>query len=320
MATRRSLQSDEIHLEAESPSMRRVWALAARVAPLDSTVLITGETGVGKDLLARWLHEHSRRARCPYVAINCAAMPDALLESELFGHAKGAFTGADGDRGGLFEAAQNGTLFLDEIGDVSPGTQAKLLRVLQDSAFRRLGETRLRRVDVRFIAATNRDLPAAVADHRFREDLYYRLRVVDLHVPPLRERREDLLYLCRDLLARTAAALRRPITGYRLDALDLMLAYSWPGNVRQLEHAIERACAMCAGTEICPEDLPDQVRQTSAPRARPLDDVERQHILAVLERTGSQRLAAKELDISLSTLWRKLRAYRQMTNDPTSDT
>ncbi len=307
--------SGEIHLEAESPVMRRMWALAARFAPLDSTVLITGESGVGKDLVAGWLHHHSGRAHGPYVAINCAAVPDSLLESELFGHARGAFTGAAHDRAGLFEAAHSGTLFLDEVGDISAATQVKLLRVLQGREFRRLGETKLRHVDVRLIAATNRDLLEDVAHQRFRQDLYYRLRVVGLHVPPLRERREDLHRLSRDLLTRTAAALHRPITGYEPAALDLILRYTWPGNVRELEHSIEHACAAATGTEIRAADLPDDLRHRTRPTTRSLFELERQHILDVLERTGSQRLAAIELNISRATLSRKLRQYRRITTE-----
>jgi len=293
-------------------AMRQLMTLAARVAPLDSTVLITGESGVGKERLARWLHQASPRAQRSFVAVNCGALADTLLESELFGHARGAFTGAVRDRCGVFEASSGGTLFLDEIGDVSPAMQVKLLRVIQEREVIRLGETKVRPVDVRLIAATNRDLLEEVAHQRFRRDLYYRLRVIDLHVPPLRERPDEIVALARDLLAEIAARLRRPIVGYRPAALARLLEYHWPGNIRELAHAIERACAVATGLEIDVEDLPAAVRGSS-PAERPLHpkplvDRERAYIRAVIDRHhGDRRRAAKELGISLSTLKRRLR-------------
>jgi two-component system response regulator HydG len=295
-----------------SPAMRHVMALAARVAPLDSTVLITGESGVGKERLARWLHRASPRAHGPFVAVNCGAFADTLLESELFGHARGAFTGAVHDRLGVFEAATSGTLFLDEIGEVSPAMQVRLLRVLQEREVIRLGETKVRPVDVRLIAATNRDLLEEVAHQRYRRDLYYRLRVIDLHVPPLRERPEELLALASDLLAQTAARLRRPVVGYTPRALECLLDYLWPGNIRELEHAIERACAVATGPAIDVEDLPAAVRGSQAsarkPVERPLADREIAYIQAVLDRyNGNRRRAAEDLGMSLSTLKRRLR-------------
>jgi len=298
--------------DGQGSAMGQLLALAARVAPLDSTVLITGESGVGKERLARWLHGASRRADGPFVAVNCGAFADTLLDSELFGHVRGAFTGAVQDRPGLFEAAQGGTLFLDEIGEVSLAMQVKLLRVIQEREVIRLGETKTRRVDVRLIAATNRDLLEEVAHRRYRHDLYYRLRVVDLHVPPLRERPDELLGLARDLLSQTATRLGRSITGYTPRALDRLLDYLWPGNIRELEHAIERACAVAIGPEIDVDDLPVTVR---GPRllgrtsdGRPLADRELLYIRAVLNRhQGSRRRAAEELGISLSTLKRRLR-------------
>ena len=296
----------------QSPAMRRVMALAARVAPLDSTVLITGESGVGKERRAQWLHHASPRAHGPFVAVNCGAFADTLLESELFGHARGAFTGAVQDRLGVFEAAARGTLFLDEIGEVSPAVQVKLLRVVQEREVQRVGETLIRRVDVRVLAATNRDLEREVAERRFREDLYYRLRVIDLHVPPLRERPEDLRDLADAFLAQAIARLRRPLV-YAPATLDRILQYGWPGNIRELAHAVERACAVATGSRIEVDDLPGRVRYASlssdrAPDARPLRDREREYILAVLARHhGDRRSAAAELKISLSTLKRRLR-------------
>jgi transcriptional regulator with PAS, ATPase and Fis domain len=292
--------------------MLRLMALAARVAPLDSTILITGESGVGKERLARWLHHASMRTRGPFMAVNCGAFADTILESELFGHARGAFTGAVQDRLGVFEAAAGGTLFLDEVGEVSPAMQVKLLRVTQEREVIRLGETRTRRVDVRLMAATNRDLLEEVARGRFRRDLYYRLRVIDLHVPPLRERREELRGLAHELLAQTAERLRRPVVGYTARTLECLLDYDWPGNIRELEHAIERACAVATGSQIDIEDLPDAVRAAAgmhdATSRRPLDVRERAYIRAVLARHGGQRQrAAAELGISLSTLKRRLR-------------
>lgn len=296
----------------QSSAMRHVMALAARVAPLDSTVLITGESGVGKERLARWLHRASPRAHRLFVAVNCGAFADTLLESELFGHARGAFTGAVQNRLGVFEASTGGTLFLDEIGEVSPAMQVRLLRVIQEREVIRLGETKARAVDVRLIAATNRDLLEEVAHQRYRRDLYYRLRVIDLHVPPLRQRPEELLGLAHDLLARTAARLRRPVVGYTPRALDRLLDYLWPGNIRELEHAIERACAVATGPEIDVEDLPDAIRGSDAAGRRcdqrPLAERETAYIRAVLDRHhGDRRLAAEELGISLSTLKRRLR-------------
>ena len=297
---------------AQSPAMRHVMALAARVAPLDSTVLITGESGVGKERLARWLHRASPRVQKPFVAVNCGAFADTLLESELFGHARGAFTGATQDRLGVFEAATGGTLFLDEIGEVSPTMQVKLLRVIQERELIRLGETKVRPVDARLIAATNRDLLEDVAQHRYRRDLYYRVRVIDLHVPPLRERPDELPALARDLLAQTAARLRRPVVGYTPRAFACLLDYLWPGNIRELEHAIERACAVATGSEIDVEDLPAAVRGSYAsarrPDQRPLADRELAYIQAVLDRhDGNRRRAAEDLGMSLSTLKRRLR-------------
>ena len=297
--------------------MRQVWAVAAHVGPLDSTVLITGESGVGKERVARFLHSRSRRRRGPFVAVNCAAFADGLLDSELFGHARGAFTGAIQDRLGVFEAAQGGTLFLDEIGDISPALQVKLLRVVQERELRRMGETTLRRVDVRLVAATHRNLRADVASRRFRHDLYYRICVIELRIPPLRERPEDLHALASHFLERSATQVGRGIIGFAPDALEAVLRYGWPGNVRELEHAIECACALAKGRWIEVSDLPDVVRGQAddlglgMPRA--LQDVSRQHqrvfLLDMIARyDGSRARTARALGISLSTLKRRLRS------------
>jgi two-component system, NtrC family, response regulator HydG len=298
-----------------SAAMRRLVSIAARVAGVDSTVLIIGESGVGKERLARYIHNSSPRAAGPFIPVNCGALPDNLFESELFGHARGAFTGALQERPGLFEAAQGGTLLLDEVGDVPLPMQVKLLRVLQEHQVRRVGENRERRVDARIIAATNRDLAEEVAERRFRRDLFYRLRVVELQVPPLRERSEDLRGLALTLLARVAVRLKRPITGYTADALDRMLRYPWPGNVRELENAVERACALATAALIDVDDLPDDVRHHHAlvitsEHVRPLRDIEQEYILAALERNrGSRTLTAEQLRIGLATLRRKLHSY-----------
>ena len=318
------MQPSTDRLEEASPpatgAMRRVLDIAARVAPLDLTVLITGESGVGKERLARSLHDASpRRAKGPFVAVSCGAFSDTLLDSELFGHIRGAFTGAVNDSRGVFESAQGGTLFLDEIGEVSASMQIKLLRVLQEREVRRVGETRTRRIDVRLIAATNRDLPEEVARQRFRADLYYRLRVIDLHVPPLRERPDEHRWLAGHLLARTAERLQRPVAGFTPRALDRVLAYLWPGNIRELEHAIERACAFASGSQVDLEDLPETVigrdRSSLARVQNSLADRERGYIVAILERNhGHRGQTANELGISLSTLKRRLRGHRHKTD------
>jgi transcriptional regulator with PAS, ATPase and Fis domain len=305
--------------------MRRVLDIAARVAPLDLTVLITGESGVGKERLARSLHDASpRRARKPFVAVSCGAFADTLLESELFGHVRGAFTGAVNDSRGVFESAQGGTLFLDEIGEVSAAMQVKLLRVLQEREVRRVGEAKSRPIDVRVIAATNRDLQQEVAEQRFRADLYYRLRVIDLHVPPLRERPDELRWLAGHLLARTAERLQRPVVGFTPRALDRLLAYLWPGNIRELEHAIERACAFTNGSRVDLDDLPEAVitdrsitdRRGSGQVRNSLAERERGYIQAVLDRNhGDRRQTANELGMSLATLKRRLRGDRPTSSE-----
>jgi transcriptional regulator with PAS, ATPase and Fis domain len=301
---------------AKSSTMRHVLDLARRVAKVDATVLITGESGVGKERVARLVHDESMRAAGPFIAVNCGAITETLLESELFGHKRGAFTGADSDRPGLFEAANHGTLLLDEIGDVSSGMQVKLLRVLQEMEIRRVGENRSRPVDVRVLAATNRDLANAMDNGTFRQDLYYRLKVVELHVPPLRDRRDDILPLARLMLADAAVRMARKISGLTPRTADQLLRYEWPGNVRELENTMERAVALARGSRVDLEDLPEEIRQAfsrpvaSEESVQPLRDVEKDYILAVLQLNGgNQTRTAKQLQIGSATLYRKLKTW-----------
>jgi len=303
-------------LVAKSPAMRDAVDMAKRVAQVDSTILITGESGAGKERIARLVHAESTRATGPFLAVNCGAITETLLESELFGHTRGAFTGASHDRPGLFEAANHGTLLLDELGDVSPGVQVKLLRVLQEREVRRVGDNKNRPVDVRVLAATNRDLTNQVAEGHFREDLYYRIKVVEIHVPPLRERREDLLVLARILLAEATIRLKRKITGLSPASADQLLRYDWPGNVRELENAMERAVVLARGSRVEVEDLPEEVRNVFARpvvtggKIRRLADIEKEYILAAMELNGgNQVLTAKELGIGSATLYRRLKRY-----------
>ena len=266
-----SLEGANRHLQAQlnldhnmvgdSGPMRDVYRRIARVAPTDSTVLITGESGTGKELVARAIHRNSPRAEKPFVAINCAAITETLLESELFGHEKGAFTGAIAQKKGKLETAEGGTVFLDEIGELSPALQAKLLRVLQEHHFDRVGGTRLVRVDFRLVAATNRDLEAAIESGIFRRDLYYRLNVVSLALPPLKERREDIALLAGWFIRRHADKAKRPLLGFSAEALACLTAYDWPGNVRELENAIEHAVVLGLDSLILPDDLPDAIAE-----------------------------------------------------------
>jgi two-component system, NtrC family, response regulator HydG len=301
---------------ASSPRMRRTVELAQRVAKVDATVLITGESGVGKERIARLVHDESTRAAGPFIAVNCGAITETLLESELFGHKRGAFTGATSDRFGLFETANHGTLLLDEVGEVSPGMQVKLLRVLQEREIRRVGESRSRPVDVRVLAATNRDLAHGVASGAFRQDLYYRLKVVELHVPPLRDRRDDILPLARVLLADAMGRMGRKISGLIPRAADQLLRYDWPGNVRELENAMERAVALARGSRVELEDLPEEIRKTfhrpvvNDEMVQSLREVEKEYILAVMElNDGNQTRTAGQLGISSATLYRRLKKY-----------
>ena len=300
------------HFIAGSAAMQDVLELAARVAPLDTTVLVYGESGTGKEFIVRLIHDQSPRASGPFVSINCAALTETLLESELFGHVRGAFTGAHRDKAGLFEVAGNGTLFLDEIGEVAPTVQAKLLRALQEREIRRVGAERNIKVDARVVAATNRDLRAAVEAGTFREDLYFRLGAFVITVPPLRERREDIPPLVHDFLRRAAARVKKDVEAVSADAMTALMRYAWPGNVRELEHAIERAVIVARGTSVKVRDLPPEVSQK--PRARAADDSldlqaqERASIERALERFGgNRRQAADALKISTVTLWRKMK-------------
>ena len=314
--------AEPLGLIAKSAPMRTLLDLAHRVAKVDATTLITGESGTGKERVARLVHEQSTRAAGPFIAVNCGAITETLLESELFGHARGAFTGATHDRPGLFEAAHHGTLLLDEVGEVSPGMQVKLLRALQEREIRRVGENKSRAVDVRIIAATNRDLALGIADGSFRQDLYYRLKVVELRVPALRERRDDLLPLARVLLADAAMRMKRQIAGLAPSAADQLLRYEWPGNVRELENVMERAVALARGSRVELEDLPEEVRQ-AVPRpavtngvVRPLGEIEKEYILAALALNGgNQTHTAEQLRIGSATLYRKLKSYAKVAQE-----
>ncbi len=299
---------------ANSPQMQEVLELAARVAPLDTTVLVYGESGTGKEFIVRMIHEQSPRAGAPFVSINCAALTETLLESELFGHVRGAFTGAVRDKAGLFEVAGSGTIFLDEIGEVAPTIQAKLLRALQEREIRRVGAERNIRVNARVVAATNRDLRAAVDARTFREDLYFRLGAFVITVPPLRDRREDIPALVHTFLVSATSRMKKDVTSVSPDAMTALMNYRWPGNVRELQHAIERAVIMAHGPSIRVRELPPEVTQKSRHRAGDdtldLQEQERVMIERALARFGgNRRRAAAALKISTVTLWRKMKQY-----------
>jgi DNA-binding NtrC family response regulator len=305
----------------KSPVMQKVFALVERLTDRPVNVLLTGESGTGKDLIARILHYHSLRKRAPFVPVNCAAIPEQLLESELFGYRRGAFTDARQDKPGLFLAAHGGTLFLDEVGELPLLLQAKLLRVIEDKEVRPLGATRGETVDVRLIAATNRDLRQAVRAGRFREDLFYRLNVVDIHLPPLRDRLEDLPLLLQHFLKHSPHAAR--VQRLSEEALRLLLNYPWPGNIRELENTLERALVLCQGEEITAADLPAHLTghtlavislQDALLRRFTLPDLERAYILLALTWTeGKKSEAAELLGIDRKTLYRKLAEYGQQT-------
>lgn len=310
----------------ESQAMQRMFSLLVRVADTESSVLITGESGTGKELVAKILHKRSRRRDLPFVAVNCSALPESLLESELFGYRRGAFTDAKSDRTGLILQAEGGTLFLDEVGDLPLGLQPKLLRVLQEKQVRPIGGGAEAPFDVRIIAATNRDLESAVEQKLFREDLYYRLNVIELSVPPLRLRGTDTLLLARHFFEYFAARDSKQIRGISETAGKKLLEYEWPGNVRELRNAIERAVAITRFDKISADDLPDKIRSYNRSHfvltgvgtddLLPLEQVERRYILHVLETTGrNQSQAAHILGLDRKTLYRKLQKYGQNESD-----
>ena len=305
-----------------SPAWRAVLVHASKVAPTETTVLLTGDSGTGKEVVARAIHRASSRSAGPFVALNCAALPEQLLESELFGYEKGAFTGAYASRPGRLEQAAGGTLFLDEAGETSPLVQAKLLRVLEAREFQRLGGAKVLKADVRLVAATNRDLHAAIARGDFREDLFYRLSVFEIHLPPLRERPEDILLLTERFLEDLSRAVGRPAPGVSRDARELLLAYSWPGNVRELRNALERAVILSEGGLVQVEHLPIAVAQTGAARVASaaavelppggldLDELEKTLVAQALERAKNNRSrAAKLLGLTRAQLYTRLERY-----------
>ena len=302
------------HFVAGSEAMQHVLELAARVAPLDTTVLVYGESGTGKEFIVKLIHDQSPRATAPFVSINCAALTETLLESELFGHVRGAFTGAVREKAGLFEVAGNGTIFLDEIGEMAPTVQAKLLRALQEREIRRVGGERNIKINARVVAATNRDLRAAVDAGTFREDLYFRLGAFIIEVPPLRERREDIPPLVHSFMVRAASRMKKDVEAVSADAMSALMNYRWPGNVRELEHAIERAVILANAANLRVRDLPPEVTQKSRRRSGDdtldLQEQERTSIERALERFGgNRRKAAEALNISTVTLWRKMKQF-----------
>ena len=305
-------------LIGESVAARDIDRLIDAAAAHDCSVLVTGETGSGKELVARQIHARSQRAENRFVAINCAAIPENIIESELFGHEKGAFTGADKAKAGLFEEAGDGTLFLDELNNAPLPLQAKLLRVLQDATFYRLGETVERKVDVRIIAATNRNIQELLEQGALREDLYYRLRVIEIDVPPLRERREDIPFLAHHFLERYAERFGKEVEGLSTEALGALMRYCWPGNVRELENAIQRTLVLGQGPEIGAESLPPEVRDEKDPAGRAIEYIQPQTLKeleaffiskTLRETCGDRSLAAKILGVDKSTLWRKIKRY-----------
>jgi two-component system response regulator AtoC len=307
-----------------SPAMKKMYDLVSRVAETETTVLVSGESGTGKELVAKAIHQRSSRKDGPFVAINCAAMPEPLLESELFGHTKGAFTDARTARPGLFVKASGGTLFLDEIGEMPAGMQAKLLRALQERAVRPVGGDQEQPFDARLVAATNRDLETEVEEKRFREDLFYRINVVRLHVPPLRARGSDILLLAAHFLQRYQTSSPQRVVGIKSGAADKLLSYPWPGNVRELQNCIERAVALAQFDHLGVDDLPERVRDFKSSRITiessdpaellPMEEVERRYIVRVLEAVGGNKtLAAQVLGFDRRTLYRKLERCRDGT-------
>jgi DNA-binding NtrC family response regulator len=307
-----------------SPAMVEVFKMVARAAPTKSTVLILGESGTGKEVIARSIHQHSGRAQRPFVAVDCGALTETLLESELFGHTRGAFTGAVADKKGVFQSASSGTCFLDEIGDISPNMQSKLLRVLQEEEVRPVGGKEWVKVDVRVLAATNRDLDELVRNRAFREDLYYRLKVITVRLPPLRERPEDIDALAQIFIRRYSLAAGKPITAISDDAIERLRSYSWPGNIRQLENAIEQAVVLSKNPLLTLEDLPQEVREDLPPPydnagnghllfsdTPSLEEIKKRYALYVMNHTrGNITRAAKVLDIDRRSLYRMLARWK----------
>jgi DNA-binding NtrC family response regulator len=309
-------------LIGKSPRIVEVYKTVARAALSNSVALIVGESGTGKELVARAIHDNGARKSKKFVAVNCGALAENLLESELFGHVRGSFTGAIGDKKGLFEEANGGTLFLDEIGDISPALQIKLLRVIQEGEFKPVGSNDTRKCDVRLIAATHRDLDALVKSGKFREDLYYRLKVISIDLPALRDRMEDLPELVDSFVHRFSRLSKKSVSHISEDAMALLQSYSWPGNVRELEHAIERAVAMTNAAVLFPEDFPPEVQRKGAPGSvssasggpdqgkTSLEEMERAHIVKVLQDVGFNKSKASEvLGIDRATLYRKAQRY-----------
>jgi DNA-binding NtrC family response regulator len=317
---KRQSESQEPEIIYSSAAMKELVAQAERAAKLDTTILITGESGTGKDVLARFIHSKSERAESPLIAVNCGALPESLFESEFFGHERGAFTGASGQRIGLIESADGSTLFLDEIGDMPLPTQVKLLHFLENGRFRRVGSTKEKKTDVRIVAATNRDLEDDINDGRFRADLFYRINVISLHVPPLRERREDIPTLVEHFFSRYRARFNRPLLTLSANAQQQLYTYDWHGNIRELRNCIERAVVL-AGEDVIdsiqfsskqkPQQQTEVQRITQTKQSLlPLDEIERQHIMHVLAESGGNReKAATILGITARTLYRKLQEY-----------
>lgn len=312
----------------KSPGMRAVFDLVSRVSQATANILITGESGTGKEMVARAIHETGPRARKPFVAINCTAIPESLLESELFGHAKGSFTGAIQRKRGLFEEAEGGTLFLDEIGDMNVALQSKLLRVIQERKIRAVGENTTHDVDVRIIAATHKDLKVAMKDERFREDLYYRLSVIPILIPPLRHRKEDIPLLAEHFLKKYAATNHSNVRGFTKRAISKLLEMRWEGNVRELENVVERAVVLASGSLLDEGDIPTQDGESidaffgNAVESFPtVEELERKYVLMVLQKTGGRRDKASQiLGMNRRTLYRKLHDYGLATTEDTADT
>jgi len=295
----------------KSDGMQKIYDLISQVAPTNSTVLITGESGTGKELIAQAIHGNSQRCYMPFIAVSCGALPDSLLESELFGYEKGAFTGAEHTKKGRFEMADKGTLFLDEIGDISLKTQVDLLRVLQEKEFRRLGGKEEIKVDVRILAATNQDMKKAISENRFREDLFYRLNVISIHIPPLKERKDDIPLLVKAFTRRHCLEMNKEQVKIAPSAMKLLMDYNWPGNVRELENVIERALVIGRGKEIVTEDLPFS-RKELGTEALPnsLKLMEKMHIKRIMEETDwNISKAARVLEIDRQTLYNKIEKY-----------